>query len=214
MLSANKLAVVLKKIPSQTLTRNMHRAVDLDKLLSIIPPQPLFALGPGLQGQRFTPKGGPAALYVSEHLTMAFYEANGLFANQAALALQSAPATVIFTLRVHLERVLDITDIETQRLLGTTEAELTSAFRWQQLVGASIPTQILGDVVFASGLFQAIRYPSNLDRDQVRREANLVIWTDRLIAPSFIEVLDTSGKFCQRIPEKKDREANAKPRTL
>ncbi len=200
MLSATDLAVVLKKIRSQTLTRSLHRAVDLVKLLSITPPQPLFALGPGLQGQRFTSKGGPAALYVSEHPAMAFYEANGLFANQAALAQSEAPPTVIFTLRVHLEQVLDITDTETQRLLGTTEAELTSAFRWQQLSGGSVPTQILGDAAFHSGLFQAIRYPSSIDRDRERKEENLMIWIDKITAPSFVEIQDPTGMFAQRIP--------------
>ena len=196
MLGAADLANALAGLAVQAYTRNVFRCVELDALLSFIPPQPLFDLGAGKTGQRFTPVGGPRALYVAEHPATAYFETGQMFASVAAIAQQQAPPTVILNLTVHIENVLDLTVHETQVGLGTTIAELTANWQWQLAIGAVPPTHVLSEVAFASGRFQAIRYPSALQTQQ----SNLIIWTERLANPSFVQVIDPSGRFAHRLP--------------
>jgi len=190
------LAAALNLVPVQIYTRNVFRSVELDALLSFIPPQPLFDLGPASGGQRFTPIGGPPALYVSEHPATSYFEANQLFASVAATARQEAPPTVILNLSVHIETVLDLTVPQIQQSLGTTLTELTGDWQWQMTIGGTVPTHMLAELAHLSGRFQAIRFPSSVENTV----ANLIIWTDRLVDPSFVQVNDRSGRLAQRIP--------------
>ncbi len=114
MLTAAKLAKALEGISPIPYNRNVFRSVELDALLSVSPMQPLYDLGPRNAGQRFTPLGGPPALYVSEHPATSYFEGTGMFSSVVALAQQNAPATVILNLRTKIERVLDITVASTK----------------------------------------------------------------------------------------------------
>ena len=194
MLEADRLADALTTLPVLSYNRNVFRAVELEALQSINPMQPLFDLGPCRRGQRYTPPGGPPALYVSEDPATSYFEGTGMFAAVAALAHQNAPATVIFNIVATLENILDITTEVTQQRLQTNIIELTSSWKWQMAMGSSVPTHILANVAYATGRFQAIRFPS------ARRDAepNLVIWTDKLVEPFFVEVND--HRYSQRIP--------------
>jgi RES domain-containing protein len=129
MLSRVDLAAALEGSAVQTYTRNVFRCVELNALLSFIPPLPLFDLGACISGQRFTPVGGPRALYVAEHPATAYFETGQMFASIAAIAQQQAPPSVVLNLKVHIENVLDLTVHETQVSLGTTVTELTA--NWQ-----------------------------------------------------------------------------------
>jgi len=108
MLAYPQLLTILSSIQSQTYTRNVFRSVELEALLSISIPQPLYALGVRANGQRYTPKGGPPGLYVAENPSIAYIEANPMFDSVMTLATQNAPPTVIFNLGVHLVSILDI----------------------------------------------------------------------------------------------------------
>ncbi len=196
MLDRVALAAALNLVPVQTYTRNVYRCVELDALLSYIPPQPLFDLGPSFVGQRYTPVGGPPALYVSEHPATSYFEANQMFASVATIARQDAPPTVVLSLGVHIESILDLTVGQTQQSLGTTLAELTGDWQWQMVIGGTVPTHLLAELANQNGRFQAIRFPSSLQN----RETNLIIWTDSLIHPAFVQVNDRSGRLAQRIP--------------
>ncbi|MBZ0186368.1 MAG: RES domain-containing protein [Candidatus Obscuribacterales bacterium] len=196
MLGAVDLAAILAESAVQAYTRNVFRCVELNALLSYIPPQPLFDLGARITGQRFTPLGGSRALYVAEHPAMAYFETSQMFASVAVIAQQQAPPTVILNLTVHIESVLDLTVHETQVSLGTTIAELTANWQWQLAIGAVPPTHVLAELAFNSGRFQALRYPSALQSQQ----SNLIIWTERLTNPSFVQVIDPSGRFAHRVP--------------
>ena len=78
MLSGNKLRMALAAAPTIALDGYFYRSVEEASLHKFDPPQPLYALGPGLSGQRFTPPGGPPALYVAEQQYTALVESTHL----------------------------------------------------------------------------------------------------------------------------------------
>jgi hypothetical protein len=95
-----------------------------------------------------------------------------------------------------LDSVLDLTDNTVQASLGTTRSELTGHWRQAQKRGFNPVTQVLGQAVYDSGLFQAVRYESA----RAHGRYCLCIFIERLVAPSFIEVFDPNGNFKERIP--------------
>lgn len=197
MLDAAGLQAALDQIqPIPYPERNVFRCVELAALIGdgSRKIQPLYDLGPRQSGQRYTSVGGPRALYVSEHHGTSYVEATGMFTSVAAIAQQPAPAEVTLQFRVRLEAVLDITVDANQKLLNTNDIELKRSWEWQMAMGQPVPTQILGDVAFNSGKFQAIRFPSA----RLTGDINLVIWTDRVVSPSFMECTDPN--YPQRIP--------------
>jgi len=197
MLDAGGLKAALDSIqPVPYPERNVFRCVELSALIGdgSREIQPLYDLGPRKSGQRYTSVGGPRALYVSEYHATSYIEATGMFTSVAAIAQQHAPSEVTLQFRVRLDALLDITVDATQKALNTTDTELKRSWEWQMAMGQPVPTQILGDVAFSSGRFQAIRFPSA----RITGEINLVIWTERVVAPSFVECTDPN--YPQRIP--------------
>lgn len=156
-------------------------------------------MGPGKKGQRFTPRNGPNALYVSEDLITAqaeyFRVARAVLTTDPSFQLKADPA-VQLTIQVNVEQVLDLTDLTIQQAMGTTTAELTGPWSKQMIKGLVCPTQILATAVYASARFQAMRYTSARSLEH----ANLIIWEERLQLPSFVEVQDKSGTLSARIP--------------
>lgn len=63
---AADLPGIIAGLPLITYTGTLHRLVDFVALTGYDPITPLFTLGPGKKGQRYTPKGGPSALYAAE----------------------------------------------------------------------------------------------------------------------------------------------------
>ncbi len=176
--------------------RNVFRCVELAALIGdgSRPIQPLYDLGPRQSGQRYTPIGGARALYVAEHFCTSYIETTGMFSSVAAIAQQPAPAEVTLQFRVALEAILDITIAANQAILSTNDIELKRSWEWQMAMGQRVPTQILGEAALNCGKFQALRFSSA----KVTGEANLVIWTERVVAPSFVECTDLN--YPQRIP--------------
>ncbi|HEY9753887.1 MAG TPA: RES family NAD+ phosphorylase [Oculatellaceae cyanobacterium] len=159
----------------------------------------MFTLGPGRNGQRYTPKGGPSALYAAEDIGTAQAE----YHRVDRIVLFSDPAynlvanpTVALTINASLERVLDIADPAIQAQLATTVAELTGPWRKQMIKKLHCPTHILASAVYANGNIQAMRYPSARGTEF----SNLIMWDERIALPSFIQVRDTSGTLAARIP--------------
>jgi RES domain-containing protein len=98
------------------------------------------------EGQRYTPKGGPNALYAAEDLVTAHAEYHRV--ERIVLAADptyrvSANPTVELTIQVNLERVLNIVDPVIQAALATTVAELTGPWRKQMIKKLFCPTQVL-----------------------------------------------------------------------
>lgn len=100
---------------------------------------------------------------------------------------------VMYSAKAYLATVLDLTLPANQSAISTSLIELTSP--WRNVVGVA-PTQELGQAVFDSGRYQAILFPSS----KKQGHACVVIFTDRLTPPAFIEVYDPNGNLKERIP--------------
>jgi RES domain-containing protein len=193
---------IIGGLPLIAYSGTLHRLVDFATLTGYDPMMPLFTLGPGRTGQRYTPKGGPSALYAAEDLVTAQAE----YHRVDRIVLVADPTydlvanpTVALTINVSLERVLDLTDPAIQAALATTVTELTAPWRKQMIKKLYCPTHVLANAVYANGNIQAMRYPSARGVDQ----SNLIMWDERITLPSFIQVRDTSGTLSARIPPKR-----------
>jgi RES domain-containing protein len=171
------LKTALNGIQPKKILDQLVRIVTTSTLLGMVSgtvtrirPDLLFAGGPGLVGGRFTPIGGPEALYVasSEATARAEWE-NGLTRLYPGVAI---PPKTVFYVDVELVRVLDVTLAKNQCLLGTDSKELISEWKGLTLP----PTQRLGLAVYESNCFSAIRYRSS----RAKRGYCLVIFPDRL----------------------------------
>ncbi len=192
----NKLVVALNKIPAQRVTGLFYRSMLETAVHSLLPPQPLYSLGPRQTGQRFTPKNGPACLYISKQFDVSFIETHGTTMAVAKCGYNFTPQpTVIIAISVDVE-VLDLTLPENRKALGTSTAELVGSWFEQMISGQPVPTHILARVAYSSNRFQAIQFYSA----QRPGAINLMVWTKKLKEPYFIEVQDQSHKLYQRIP--------------
>ncbi|HEY9773157.1 MAG TPA: RES family NAD+ phosphorylase [Planktothrix sp.] len=202
MLPATQLPAIITALPTIPYQRACHRIVDFAILTAFDPMMPLYTLGPGLNGQRYTPIGGPTALYVAEDLVTALAEYNrverAVLVNDPTYQMKANP-TVQLTIQTSLERVLDLTDPAVQTALNTSTTELTGPWRKQMIKKLFCPTHVLADAVYADGKIQAMRYPSARGTDR----ANLVIWDDRVQLPSTILIKDSTGTLSARIPAKR-----------
>ncbi|MBX3077114.1 RES family NAD+ phosphorylase [Candidatus Obscuribacterales bacterium] len=194
------LPAIIDALPLINYSAPCYRIVDFATLTgSMIP---LYTLGPGKKGQRYTPKMGPNALYVAEDVVTAQAEYHRVL--RAVLVADPtyhviANPTVQLTIQVNLERVLDLTDKNVLTALGTTVDELTGPWRKQMIKKLFCPTQVLANTVYANGSIQAMRYPSAQGHDY----SNLIIWEERVQLPSFVQVRDTTGTLSARIPPKR-----------
>ncbi len=196
------LPAIISGLPVQPYQGTCYRLVDFAVLTGYDPMMPLFTLGPGQNGQRYTPKGGPNALYAAEDLVTAHAEYHRV--ERIVIATDptyrpSANPTVELTIQVDLQRVLNIADPGIQAALDTSVAELTGPWRKQMIKNLFCPTQVFASAVFAHGEIQALRYPSA----QGPQYCNLIVWEERLTLPSYIEVKDSTGILSARIPAKR-----------
>jgi RES domain-containing protein len=193
---------IIARLPVHPYKATCYRLVDFAVLTGYDPMMPLYTLGPGMNGQRYTPKAGPNALYVSEDVVTAHAE----YHRVDRIVLVADPKynlvgnpTVELTIQVNLERMLDLADAAVRVELATTVAELTGPWRAQMIRKRFCPTQVLATAVFANGNIEALRYPSARGPEF----SNLIIWEERLQSPSFIQVRDTTGALAARIPSKR-----------
>ena len=202
MLDAVGLARALAAVPLVSLSGVWHRAIDHELLTrpplgfpAGSPPQPLWAGGAKENGGRFTPKGSFDTLYICSDPTTAMLEVGAIFrppkgpltpARRNPLTLTQADGA--------LEAVLDLMNEDIQEALGTNELELTGS-----RTGTNPPTQVLGAAAQMCGRILAIRSYSSKNRGA---GTIIAVFTDHLsrFPPSFVEVVDTSGKLKQRLP--------------
>ncbi len=206
MLTALKLQHVLQGLPGAPFAGVLHRAVHLQWLMNLPSgtiPQPLYSLAAPASGARFTPVGGPPMLYFALEAETAYAEANqvGSLIKIPALQVAAAPPTVLIAASVRLGAVLDLTDPTIQAALKVTTQQLGAPWRQAQKraargQGKSPVTQQLGQAIYDSGRFQALRYESS----QRSGRACLAIFTTRIAAPHFVEVHDPHHNVSQRIP--------------
>ena len=116
MIAYQKLIEVLRLLPTVSYKGFLFRRVTLAALQSIQPYQFLYSLGAGREGARFTPKNGPSVLYlVDDELTAEAELKQGGFEN---FRKRATSPSVIFSLRVSLKRILDLTDAKVVKNLG------------------------------------------------------------------------------------------------
>jgi RES domain-containing protein len=138
-------------------------------------------------------------IYVAGDPETAIAEANPVYSIVRASdpSLSSPPGPFVTTsIRVHLDSVLDLTDPDIQSALQTNVMELTANWRKIQNLGRIPATQALGMAVHATGLYQAIYYPSK----RAPGHACLAVFCDHLVAPAFMEVYDPDQNIRERIP--------------
>jgi RES domain-containing protein len=185
------LTVAVSRLPAVAYTGTLFRRVALVALQSVEPHRFLYAFGAGKDGARFTPRRGPASLYVAEdELTAEAESKQGCFENFRKTA--ASPA-VVYSLKVSLKAVLDLTDAKIVKKIGSSQAEVAAPWRLHR---KKAPTQILGLAAFDSGKFDALRYRSTKNPKGIC----YVIFTPRLDGTSFVELYDPDGNFSERIP--------------
>ena len=191
MIGYKELIAVLPKLPADAYTGTLFRRVNLAALQSVEPHQFLYALGAGKEGARFTSRRGPASLYVAEdELTAEAESKQGGFEN---FRKEAAPPAVVYSLKVSLRAVLDLTDAKIVKKISSSQAELVAPWRLHR---KKAPTQILGLAAFDSGKFDALRYRSTKNPKGIC----YVIFTPRLDGTSFVDLYDPDGNFSERIP--------------
>jgi hypothetical protein len=114
------------------------------------------------------------------------------------VTLKSHPWVVV-TVEGVLHGILDLTDLDVQRELGTSVQELTGEWSYAQSTIGKAETQRLGEAAFASEDILGLKYPSA--KNTGKGEA-IVIFTARLTAAqhSFVEVYDPHHHLSQRLP--------------
>jgi len=156
-----ELVTALHTVARTRVTGVFYRSIAEAAIHSLSPPTPLHSLGPRKTGQRFTPKNGPASLYMSEDFDTSYVETHGTAASIAASGLHFIPPpTVIIAISVDIEHVLDLTVPAIRDQLGTDEAELAGPWFEQMLAHDPVPTHTLARVAHLSNLFEAIRFTS------------------------------------------------------
>jgi RES domain-containing protein len=198
MHSPDILAAVLRTLPAVPMSGTYHRSVANASLYQgRRKPKYLYALGPGREGARYTPKGGPPCLYVSAEPVTTLSEAAGIASSLVLAGIAIPQPTSAFSMTVDLHRgLLDLTDPNVLAQLGTDLTELDGPWEKQVLNGDPVPTQILAIAAYDSKCFQGIRFYSHEDPGKV----NIVIWTETVKAPSAVAVIDSSGAKIERIP--------------
>ena len=188
----------LQTVPVRAFEETCHRIVSLSAYEAGRPQRLLYDLGPKLSasGQRFSPPGDHAGLYVAvERLT-----AGAEFAGSVTAWNQSGGGTsVVFKVDVKLERVLDLTDAGILKSLGVSAAKVQSAWEgYQALYGKEPFTWELGRAAFASGRFDGILFPSMKNPPNGKC---LLVFTERLSKGSTEVVLfSDDGKVREQIP--------------
>lgn len=166
-------------------------------------PQPLYFNG-SLAGRRYTPRKGPAGLYLSFDPSTPPAELRAVvFDHGLPVATREQDPIVLVSVRTVVHRVLDLTDADTRAALELTRADLRADWERGQdeyLAGRGpMPaTQLLALTAHLSGLFAGIKYPSARTDFGV----NLVVFPDRLDAArgDLLEVVDSASRFAQRLP--------------
>jgi RES domain-containing protein len=166
-------------------------------------PEPLYFNG-SLAGRRFTPRTGPAGLYLTFDPSTPPAELRAVvFEHGFPVASQEHDLILLVAVRAQVHRVLDLTDASILDALDLTPPDLRSDWEAEQdeyLAGRGpMPaTQILALTAHASGLFAGIKYPSARTDFGV----NMVVFPDRLDSAlgDSLEVISSLSGYGQRLP--------------
>jgi RES domain-containing protein len=206
MLPTTKLRAALRRAPLIPQTGTWVRAVRSQYLLNPPPgapagssPQPLWPGGSASHGARFTPRGGPPAIYLASDPNIALLEVRAMLQPPGGPPLSAnAPPQTVVQVQTQVNQVLDLTAPATLAALGTSVQELSGDWRVSAAQGQSIPTWELGREAHATGKIRALLAWSAVAVGQGRV---LIVFPDLLVAGSdFLQVHDPGGPLAQRLP--------------
>jgi RES domain-containing protein len=144
--------------------------------------------------------GGPPALYVADKAGTAFAEGtHSITSSLAGIILPPAPV-IVYAVDVSLERVLDLTNDVILNALGTTRTELQSPWASRVVSGLNVQTHILAEVAYKSHRFQGILFDSKENPGGF----NLVIWSNKVRTPAFVEVFDPPDHLQRAYPRRSE----------
>jgi RES domain-containing protein len=195
----------LAGVPRLTIQGTLHRAVYAKFLLPpVTSPEPLYFNG-SLAGRRFTPRMGPAGLYLSFDPSTPPAELRAVvFEHGFPVSTEEHDLILLVSVRSSVHRVLDLTDASILDVLELSPSDLKADWEVEQdeyLAGRSpMPaTQVLALTAHTSGLFAGIKYPSARTDFGV----NLVVFPDRLekARGDCLEVVTSISGYSQRLPE-------------
>ena len=156
------------------------------------PASPDFLFTSGKQN-RFNPPG-THCLYFSESELIALAEYRRQFHGIRQKAKQPV---ILFFAEVRLQRVVDLCDGPTCRMLGLSGKQLES--NW----GGGLPLtplQRLGGAVATQSKISAIRYPSVAAMKAGFAGANIVVFKSNVCSPDFVRILGPTKKPIQEWP--------------
>ncbi|HEX2093042.1 MAG TPA: RES family NAD+ phosphorylase [Longimicrobiaceae bacterium] len=169
------------------------------KYLRRTPPQPLYYGGSEI-GARYTPRGGPAGLYLASDPATALAEIRDLMQSPRGQLLPSArrdPVTLVYV-ETEVGRVLDLTDATIRRALRIGRKAIMAEWHEPMLAylagkGPMPLTQQIGVAAHISGIVGGILFPS------VRWKGGLclVVFPDRLAKGDRVASYDPEGVLAQ-----------------
>lgn len=171
------------------------------KHLRRTPPEPLYYRG-SESGARYTPRGGPAGLYLASDPATALAEVRDLIQAPGGQPLPSAsrdPVTLVYV-EAELGRVLDLTNATVRRALRVSRKAIMAEWQAPMLSylagrGPMPLTQQIGLAAHISGIVKGILFPSARWKDGLC----LVVFPDRLAKGDRIASHDMAGVLAQAL---------------
>jgi len=171
----DELKDILEKAPGISIKKSYYRMIGVKYLKN-----PLSALGSKLTGGRYNYIGEFEVLYLAPNPQTALLE------TLKNINFRFPPKSLI-TIEVNTKYILNLRAKKVTSALGIDIEKLFLPWRKiQDLDQEKAYTQILGQAVYDSKIFEGIQYPSA----KVRGKYNLAIFPDRLRKESSIKVYD------------------------
>lgn len=199
MLPTRSLRKLLQTITLTPFEGTLYRVVRADVLYGFSKagpyvPRPLYNLGPPRGGARYTPRGGASSIYLACDMDTAMREYTQIPTPTPLDPSSPTGALVTYSVKASLERVLDLSQKKVRKKLETTLAELAEPWRYRKDRRKPL-THRLGAEAADSDRVQAIIFRSTKGTGNC-----IVIFTEALAPPSFVEVNDPAGKLVERLP--------------
>ena len=185
MKSPEEFKRILKQLPGISISTCFYRFMEIGYLKD-----PLSGLGSLEHGGRynFKGKGSYEVVYLAPDPETAIAEGS----RDKYLISPS----VLITIEVNLQKVIDLEDSKNISALGINEQELYCSWRKiQDVDGKEAYTQIFGRMMYESQVIETIRYPSVVKKGRY----NLAIFINRLKKDSELKVHDPDKKISRVI---------------
>ena len=183
MKSLEEFKKILKILPGASINAYFYRFIKIGHLKD-----PLSGLGSLEHGGRYNFRGSFEVVYLAPDPETAIAE--------GSRDKYLIPPSVLITIEVNLQKVIDLEDSKTANALGINEQELYCPWRKiQDVDGKEAYTQIFGRMIYESWVIEAIRYPSVVKKGKY----NLAVFVKRLKKDSELKVYDPDKKISQVI---------------